>query len=386
MSIAKNLHEYFENNKIEIILYPDKMLKKINDFNQLFEFVNNEVMYWEPCTEGEIHNIRDYFIAILSSIESLRNSDEIKDIKTIDTIIEKLSINNFPCIYSTAGFGQFLYSRYILHPEQAEAALNYLMKKEINNLYSEEYLIGFIHTVNWFNLQSSDYLDNIQKSLEELKQFYIQSFDAQHSQSNKDIERYKTVFNDFLKESKSLITESDELIQLNKKELVVLEDTYKEKLKLEAPAKYWAELEDDYEKRGILWRRWAIFSSIVLMILLTCILYKLPDYFIDSSGFTFDVIKGTIILTIIVSLGVYLIRLFVKLTTSSYHLARDAKERYQLTYIYLALLKDSELNEGQRNIVFQSLFSRADTGLLKGDSSPTLPDGMLQQIMKLIKQ
>ena len=37
-----------------------------------------------------------------------------------------------------------------------------------------------------------------------------------------------------------------------------------------------------------------------------------------------------------------------------------------------------------REIILQSLFSRADTGLLKGDSSPTMPDGLLGQIVKNI--
>ncbi len=44
----------------------------------------------------------------------------------------------------------------------------------------------------------------------------------------------------------------------------------------------------------------------------------------------------------------------------------------------MALLNDKGIAEAERSIVLQSLFSRADTGLLKGDSSPTLPDGMIQ--------
>lgn len=40
--------------------------------------------------------------------------------------------------------------------------------------------------------------------------------------------------------------------------------------------------------------------------------------------------------------------------------------------------------EKDREIILQSLFSRVDTGLLKGDSSPTMPDGLLGQIVKNI--
>lgn len=58
---------------------------------------------------------------------------------------------------------------------------------------------------------------------------------------------------------------------------------------------------------------------------------------------------------------------------SNFHLARDAEEREKLTYMYLALISNGEFNEEERKIVLQSLFSRSDTGLLKEDSSPTMP-------------
>ena len=65
---------------------------------------------------------------------------------------------------------------------------------------------------------------------------------------------------------------------------------------------------------------------------------------------------------------------------SSYHLARDAEERHTLTFFYLALIKDTEVNEEDRKMILQSLFSRTDTGLLKEDSSPTLPGGILEKM------
>lgn len=58
---------------------------------------------------------------------------------------------------------------------------------------------------------------------------------------------------------------------------------------------------------------------------------------------------------------------------SNYHLARDAEEREKLTYLYISLRNDSNVSEEEKKIVFQALFSRSDTGLLKEDSSPTMP-------------
>lgn len=67
---------------------------------------------------------------------------------------------------------------------------------------------------------------------------------------------------------------------------------------------------------------------------------------------------------------------------SATHLQRDAEERAQLTYFYLALIKDGAIDEKSRDIVIQSLFSRTETGLLGGDSSPTMP---AMDVLKNIK-
>ena len=68
-----------------------------------------------------------------------------------------------------------------------------------------------------------------------------------------------------------------------------------------------------------------------------------------------------------------MIRTFTKLSFSAYHLVRDAEERKQLVYVYLALKQDNAIKDEERILILQSIFSRADSGLLKEDSSPTMP-------------
>jgi len=59
---------------------------------------------------------------------------------------------------------------------------------------------------------------------------------------------------------------------------------------------------------------------------------------------------------------------------SSFHLSRDCQERHTLTYFYLALLKENEIAPEEKQLIIQSLFSRSDTGLLKDDGSPSMPN------------
>jgi len=103
-----------------------------------------------------------------------------------------------------------------------------------------------------------------------------------------------------------------------------------------------------------------------------------------SIALDIETVKRQSFKDIIYSSFFYILRLLIKMTLSSYHLASDAQERHQLTYQYLSLLQAKVIEEKDREIILQSLFSRADTGLLKGDSSPTMPDGLLGQIVKNI--
>ena len=58
---------------------------------------------------------------------------------------------------------------------------------------------------------------------------------------------------------------------------------------------------------------------------------------------------------------------------------RDAQERELLTYLYLSLHKDKEIDESSRNIILQALFNRSETGLLANESGPTMP-GIVEPI------
>jgi hypothetical protein len=67
---------------------------------------------------------------------------------------------------------------------------------------------------------------------------------------------------------------------------------------------------------------------------------------------------------------------------SSLHLSRDAKEREQLTYFYLALIQENAVTDAERELVLRSLFSRSNTGLVKGDDAPEIPPGVADIISR----
>ena len=99
-----------------------------------------------------------------------------------------------------------------------------------------------------------------------------------------------------------------------------LEALYEEKLKLQAPAQYWAEMEKSYTKSG----RWWLFGSMLLSALIMIGLFifafsLLPADLGLEENWTY-VFKLSAMFAVITSVGVYVLRLFVKMATSSFHL------------------------------------------------------------------
>ena len=53
---------------------------------------------------------------------------------------------------------------------------------------------------------------------------------------------------------------------------------------------------------------------------------------------------------------------------------------------YLALIKNSAITDKERALIINSLFSRSDTGRLKGDASPTLTANVAELVDKITKE
>jgi len=162
-----------------------------------------------------------------------------------------------------------------------------------------------------------------------------------------------------------------------------LEATYKDKLQLEAPIAHWEQRAKRLKKEGHKWLICLIVSIVLGAIALGYVLNLISndtlENLFDTTG---SAIRWSIVFITFVSFLAYGIRTFAKLMFSAYHLYRDAQERRQLTYVYLALKKDKDIEDTERQLIMQSIFSRADSGLLKDDSSPTMPGGIISKMMK----
>ena len=220
-------------------------------------------------------------------------------------------------------------------------------------------------------------LSTVMDKLSQLNQDYVRAFHEQE-------QRLASITEQTNAHLKTMSEESNKYFAERNKMCDELEELYTEKLRLKAPAEYWQELEKEYARKGGWWLFASVCFATLVVVALIAVLAFLPNIFSEDAHW-FDIFKNSAIVTVVASVAIYILHLFVKLATSSIHLSRDAKERNKLTYFYLALIEGKAVTEKERAIVLNSLFSRSDTGLLKGDSAPTM-SATLSDLVDKIQQ
>ncbi len=400
----KDLEEYFEGKDFEIYLFPLNVQRKFVSLQELYDFILELQGYWKPFNQGKLSEVINYINQFLSNLTNANNqahNNPIDNAKnTLNAALSLLSRNSFPMVFVSPE-ADFLRNLYITNLEQANAACEFLFSQNTGNLQiqlnKKNHLVGIIQA---FILKNPNLQDNIFKNIDDsLRRItehsinYVNTADEEHSErlkkivkENKELKVSTETWKNELATTtenwkQNLVTDTKNFVDIKKAELEDLTNLYQEKLKLEAPAQYWEESAIDYAKKGKMWIWITVGFLAAFIALLVFLLFELPD---SKTSLNFTSIKMSIILTVIISAGLFLINLFIKLALSAYHLSRDAEERHKLAYVYLALLKEKAVEETDRTVVLQSLFSRSDTGLLKGDSSPTIPDGMITQALKYL--
>lgn len=391
-----NIDKYLENKNAKIELFPEKIEREFTTINQLKVFVDGEVEFWSQCNEGRANEIRSHFNNIKSDLNYFFNfynkNSEYNANDYLNRVLKNLGCKRFPLVFSETQIGKFILEQYNVSYQYANAAVDYLFNtsNSLSNISNKEYFKGVLEAYKYRNqeIAFTKLEDNFDESILDIKEKIIKTHDNLYKVSKEYhqnlIESYNDFSGDISNWRDTIKSEVESYLKEKVSTFKDLEISYKEKLKLEAPIDYWDKLCNEYNKKGKIWTTIAVITSVIIIMLLMIILYNVPSQLnVTLDSFSFQSLRATLILALLVSIGVYLIRLFVKLALSAYHLSRDAKERYQLTYVYLSLINEGKISDQDRTIVLQALFSRADTGLLKGDSSPTLPDGILNQLTKL---
>ena len=400
--------EWFKNISATFNFSYVNVNQQITGLTAIYEYVNQQIEGWSKVDvnfPSELENSKIYFNKLKESILQFVKIHSTETSNNLAIYWKKSqdyisNTNNFPLPYNIPE-SEFLIRVYKENPRYFNGAYVFLFGNNFN-INNKDSFFGALLAYEFNQKGNSEIVErrnaeksSISKIRNDFQKYLIESesivVDHIKNTNDKYVEFVKkiedlksekdTLFNTWFDNTKT--TQWQNWYDPTTKKIKDLEDTYREKLKLEEPAKYWSERAEKLKTQG-----WIALSLIILIVVITCwslaeILWTAPEQ-IYESWFGDDksaAIRWSIIYITLISFIAYAIRALTKFMFSSFHLSRDCEERHTLTYFYLSLLKDSNVDEKDRQLILQSLFSRAETGLLKDDSSPTMPSDAIGKII-----
>ena len=388
MPVSKKIINKIFIENFPAITFSDGTTDKFSSFEYFNNFVENELKFWEEFSKCRIvKNVYDTYSKVSSTLKLISIIDNEKDVSTtLSSLFNQ--INKLYFCTSKSKFSQFILGLTKINYQVADVAYQVLILKNkdtlnvniLDNFYGTAAAYDYLRTTivdeedKYAIERLSEITTNHLRETEVIKENHI----TLNEQYKIELEKALETINDSNKKDLTQIEDQKKIFELEKQKIIAdfknLRDVYNEELRLKEPAKYWNDLKDEYNKKGIYWTIATIGVGLVFSIILLLVFYNFPIWL--KGQITPDHLKGFIVFALLVSVFTYLLSIFIKYATSCFHLSRDANERHQLTHIYLALMNEKVIQPAEREIILQSLFSRADTGLLKNDSGPAMPGTM----------
>lgn len=390
----------------------DKIIE-FTSYNSVVNFFENEIGFWEEkkgiVPSGKAANSKyiNYSSKLRSALGSMMSWDDIYDLPSSDVNQRLNALKNATLkdaavswIWSGHGYAN-KYVECLQHygPTRANSFVEFIVNKSFSTINNAEILKGYLFGYEFLyqdsdipsrreaeekslNLLRDEFFEQkeqmflekekIKNEIHESDQFFTDKFTrSYHAQ--------RRLFN--IKSNKRNADFNKEMDQWREK-IAILENTYQEKLKLKKPAEYWSSASKRY---GIE----SLFGIVAFISINIFALMYFKEFFFawlkdEPVALGLSSLQGAVIFGSLAAIYAYMIRMLAKLTFSSLHLMRDTKEREHLTYLYLSLSHEAEVDDKSREIVLQALFSRSDSGLLGQDSGVTMPGvgGFLDHLNK----
>jgi len=372
-----------ENNINYIEVYQN-LKNKISNFFAYFNSVNDIGDITDETLYSSIYNY------ISDSSQYLENKR--KYIINIEAPINKdknfIKITNFYQYYQEHKFDNISLAiqYYIIIYRNPEKAGNFLNN---TNLYC--YYPAFHYLKEQFNIEfSNTKMDNeiniLKTELSTMEEIIPKRKNEILNYMKSTSNEFDIWKNDFKENINDWRDEIDEWKEKMEKKLTILENTYREKLKLEEPEKLWNEKAKNYGKAYKLWGVFVILLSGAIVYFVNKIITEF--YFnsrLDSisDNDVLNYFPKTFLFVGILSLALYVLRVFVKITLSNKHLQLECEQKAVLTRFYQALVYEGQnINENERLIIFNTLFSKTESGLIKLSDTPNEIENIISLLSK----
>ena len=381
-NIWNNLKKNEDNiNYIEVY---QNLKDKISNFFAYFNSVNDIGDITDENLYGSIYNY------ISDSSQYLENKR--KYIINIEAPINKdknfIKIIEFYKYYQEQKFDNILsatisYIDIYRNPEKTGIFLNYSYKYYF---YPAFYYLKEQFNIEFSNTKMDDEINILKTELSTMEETIPKRKNEVLNYMKSTSDKFDIWKNDFKENINDWRDEIDEWKEKMEKKLTILENTYKEKLKLEAPEDLWNEKAENY---GCAYKLWGFF----VILLSTAIVYFvnkiITEFYFNtkinsiSDNDILNYFPKTFLFVGILSLALYVLRVFVKITLSNKHLQLECEQKAALTRFYQALVyKGQNINENERLIIFNTLFSKTESGLIKLSDTPNEIENIISLLSK----
>lgn len=223
----------------------------------------------------------------------------------------------------------------------------------------------------------SESVDNLAKETEE-------HFKQTANLVEKNDEKIREIFIEHSREVDEFKNNLEQWRDKKETAIKILEDTYEKKLQLEAPEKLWKERSKNYKIKTWWWMGGLGVFIVALICSAGSLVVNIHDY-LQGTIKNIPFISQSFIYVALVSFLIYLVRVVIKIIISSQHMAMEYEQKEALTRFYQALVYDGkEVDKEERLIIFNALFSKTETGLVKTDNSSE-SEALIALLSKSIK-
>ncbi len=392
--------EQFQNKELNLNFSHVNYNSTLKGIVAVYDFVLNEIAWFDNYGNlpSELQVQKNTFKDVRERLVNLVVDNNVSDTNWNHAINQL--VTNIPVKFlSNFSETEFLIKVSQDAPQNYEGVYQYF-SGTTTHANQKNFLVGYFLAYEFTSKDNSALtkrIDSEKKSMSKMRNdFQNKYLESENqlteylSQANRKYIEYSNRIDQFKEDKENLYNSwfnetSDKFAQFHldsNKVIEDLEDLYRQKLKLEAPAKYWSDRAKKLRSEGNWWLVGLISTVAIGIGLLIWCLSEISagtlEKIFQNNG---TAIKWSVVFITLISFIAFTIRIFSKLTFSSFHLVRDAEEREQLTYVYLALQKEKNIDETERHLIMQSLFSRADSGLLKDDSGPTMPGNIADKMI-----
>ena len=357
--------------------------------NDKFNTVKNYIF---ELKELNIDNINNQIYYTLSTNRETREQDKIVYILSVSSPIDKdthfYNIRRFVSFYleqsknnlddaikayihlsknkDSIGYYFSSSSQYMFYP-----AL-YLLRKNLSNIKDN---VSDFETsiVTPISSKLKDISKDADEQFREITSFIEDKHNqiqVQYDEKVSELAEFQKSIDDWQKEKQTKIKD--------------LQETYENKLALEAPERLWKKRSKEHQLLAKKWTRFLIHAVIALIFSLVGLVVVIHSY-LNSIQSELPFISESFILISVISFFIYIVRILIKIVMSNHHLATEYKQKAALTRFYQALTKaGTNIEKEERLIIINSLFSKVETGLVKTDASND-SDAILALLSKNLK-